>query len=152
MHNNGNSADMITDAIDKKLLALLRRNSRMSIAELARASSLSRSTVKDRINRLETKGIIKGYSLVLSDEYTKGHVSAHVMVTLASGASNTIIRSLKNIPQTTKAYAVSGIYDLIVVLEAESTGELDEVLDEIRALEGIKETLTSVVLSTKFEK
>lgn len=59
---------------------------------------------------------------------------------------------LKQIPQLVKAYTVSGIYDLIILLEAESTGELDEVLDTIRALEGIKDTLTSVVLSTKFDR
>lgn len=59
---------------------------------------------------------------------------------------------LKQIPQLVKAYTVSGIYDLIILLEAESTGELDEVLDIIRGLEGIKDTLTSVVLSTKFDR
>lgn len=144
---------MITDSTDKDLLSLLRQNSRRSITELAKTLSLSRSTVKDRIDRLENKGVIKGYSLVLSDEFTKGHVSAHVMVNLVSTIrSANIVRQLRQIPQITKAYAVSGIYDLIILLEAESTGELDEVLDTIRELEGIKDTLTSVVLSTKFER
>ncbi|WP_086930055.1 Lrp/AsnC family transcriptional regulator [Agarilytica rhodophyticola] len=143
---------MITDTTDKSLLHLLRCNSRASIAELARELSLSRSTVKDRISRLEKKGVIKGYSLVLSDEYTKGHVSAHVMVSLASGSSAQTMRNLKDIEQITIAYAVSGIYDLIVLVEAESTGELDKVLDDIREIEGIKDTVTSVVLSTKFER
>ncbi len=144
---------MITDDTDKRLLNLLRRNARCSIAELARNLSLSRSTVKDRIDRLEHKGIIKGYSLILSDEFTKGHVSAHVMVNLISTINSTnIMLKLKQIPQLVKAYTVSGIYDLIILLEAESTGELDEVLDTIRALEGIKDTLTSVVLSTKFDR
>ena len=142
---------MISDATDKRLLALLRRNSRAAIAELARDLNLSRSTVKDRIDRLENRGIIKGYSLVLSDEYTRGHVSAHVMIKLDSGKSSHIIRNLRQIEQITTAYAVSGIYDLIVLVEADSTGELDQVLDSVRELEGIKETLTSVVLSTKFE-
>lgn len=143
---------MINDGTDKRLVELLRRNARTPVAELARSLSLSRSTVKDRISRLESKGVIKGYSLVLSDEFTKGHVSAHVMINLDSGSSAHTIRRLKGISQVVKAYAVSGIYDLIVVLEADSTGELDQVLDEIRALEGVKDTLTSVVLSIKFEK
>ncbi len=143
---------MIKDDTDKRLLDLLRRDARAPVTELARSLSLSRSTVKDRISRLEAKGVIKGYSLVLSDEFTKGHVSAHVMINLASGASTHSIQKLKSISQVVKAYAVSGIYDLIVVLEADSTGELDQVLDEIRALDGVKDTLTSVVLSVKFEK
>ncbi len=144
---------MITDDTDKRLLNLLRSNARCSIAELARNLSLSRSTVKDRIDRLEHNGIIKGYSLILSDEFTKGYVSAHVMVNLMSTISSAnIMLKLKQIPQLVKAYTVSGIYDLIILLEAESTGELDEVLDTIRGLEGIKDTLTSVVLSTKFDR
>ncbi|MFL0802986.1 MAG: Lrp/AsnC family transcriptional regulator [Agarilytica sp.] len=143
---------MITDVTDKQLLSLLRQNSRTPIAELARALSLSRSTVKDRIERLEKNGIIKGYTVALSDEFTKGHVSAHVMVNLESGQSSSTIRQLKKIPQIIKAYAVSGIYDLIIVLDAESTGELDLVLDSLRELDGIKDTLTSVVLSVKFER
>ncbi|MFL0799206.1 MAG: Lrp/AsnC family transcriptional regulator [Agarilytica sp.] len=143
---------MLTDATDKRLLSLLRQNSRTPIAELARSLSLSRSTVKDRIERLEKKGVIKGYTVALSDEFIKGHVSAQVMVNLESGQSASTIRQLKKIPQIIKAYAVSGIYDLIIVLDAESTGELDLVLDSIRELDGIKDTLTSVVLSVKFER
>jgi DNA-binding Lrp family transcriptional regulator len=143
---------MLIDEVDKTLLARLRDNGRASIADLARALGLSRSTVKDRIDRLERRGVIKGYSLVLGDEVSKSLVRAHVMITLDSGHSAHIIRALRAMNEIRRAYAVSGIYDLIAVVEAESTGELDEVLDRVRELEGIKKTLTCVVLSTKFEK
>lgn len=144
---------MIIDDTDRLLIERLRRNSRESIADLARGLELSRSTVKDRIDKLEYKGVIKGYSLVLSDELTRGHVSAHVMINIEAGHSTgTIVRHLRNIDHIRTAYAVSGIYDLIVLAEADSTGELDLVLDKIRDLPGIKSTLTSVILSTKFEQ
>ena len=150
--NNGNFVTMITDEIDKELLAQLKDDCRVSVAELARTVKISRSTVKDRIERLERRGVIKGYALQLGDEYAKAHVRAHVMINLESRQSSHLIRNLKTFRQIRRAYAVSGIYDLIVVVEAESTGELDNVLDQIRELDGIKDTLTSVVLSTKFEK
>lgn len=144
---------MVIDDTDRILIERLRRNSRESIADLARALSLSRSTVKDRLSKLENKGVIKGYSLILSDELTQGHVSAHVMINVESGhATGAIVRNLRNINLIRTAYAVSGIYDLIVLVEADSTGELDVVLDSIRDLAGIKSTLTSVILSTKFEQ
>ncbi len=143
---------MILDDVDKRLIEALRQNSRAAIADLARQLSMSRSTVKDRIDRLEHRGVIKGYTLVLGDDVIKGRVSAHVMVKISSDVSGHIIRQLKGIPQASKAYAISGAYDLIVTIDAESTGELDRVLDDVRAIEGIRETLTSVVLSTKFEK
>lgn len=143
---------MIIDDTDRLLLSRLRRNSRESIAELARSLKLSRSTIKDRLDRLESKGIIKGYSLVLSKEFTRGHVSAHVMVNVESQKSASVIRNLRQITHIRTAYAVSGIYDLIVVVEADSTGELDQVLDRVRDIDGIEKTLTSVMLSTKFEQ
>lgn len=143
---------MLTDELDKKLLAELRANSRTAIAELARKLSVSRSTVKDRLSRLEHRGVIKGYSLVLSDDFTKGHIAAHVMIKLGTHSSPVVVQQLKRLRQVNKAWAVSGDYDLILLVEADSPGELDEVLDRIRAMDGIADTLTSVVLSTKFEK
>lgn len=143
---------MILDDVDKQLLEALRLNSRAPIADLARHLSMSRSTVKDRIGRLEHRGVIKGYTVVLGEDVIKGRVSAHVMVRISSDVSGHIIRHLKGIPEVSKAYAISGTYDLIVMVDAESTGELDRVLDDVRAIDGIHETLTSVVLSTKFEK
>lgn len=144
---------MLTDEIDRQLIERLRRNSRESIADMARALSLSRSTVKDRISRMESRGVIKGYSLMLSDELTRGRVSAHVMINIESGhATGSIVRNLRNVDHIRTAFAVSGIYDLIVLVEADSTGELDNMLDKIRDLPGIKSTLTSVILSTKFEQ
>ena len=143
---------MIVDDMDKRLLSELRSDSRAPIAELARRLGVSRSTVKDRIDRLERKGVIKGYSLVLSEEFTKGRISAHVMIKLESHGSPRVVQQLKHLTQVNKAFAVSGNYDLILLVDAESTGELDDVLDKIRLLEGIKDTLTSIVLSTKFEK
>lgn len=143
---------MILDDTDKRLVEALRKNSRTPIADLARQLSMSRSTIKDRLDRLEHSGVIKGYTLVLGDDVTKTRISAHVMVKISSDVSGHIIRRLKEMPCVSKAYAISGMYDLIAMVDAESTGELDQVLDDVRAIEGIQETLTSVVLSTKFEK
>jgi len=143
---------MLTDQNDKQILAILRNNSRTSVADIARELKLSRSTIKDRIDRLEAKEIIKAYSILLSDEYTKGSISAHVMIKLESGRPPSIIKHLQKIDQIRTAYAVSGNYDLIIIVEAESTKELDEVIDTVREFDSIKDTITSVILSTKFER
>ncbi|MCK5574732.1 MAG: Lrp/AsnC family transcriptional regulator, partial [Sphingomonadales bacterium] len=56
------------DATDQKLLSLLRENARASTSALARDLGLSRSTVQDRINRLEKRGIVAGYTVRLGEE------------------------------------------------------------------------------------
>ncbi len=138
--------------LDDALLQHLQRNARVSIAQLSRRLAVSRSTVTDRIERLEQRGIIRGYTVVLGEEAARRRVRAHIMVNVSTGQSSSLVRELRRMPSILRAYAVSGIYDLIVVAEAESTEDLDDVLDRVRELDGVESTLTSVVLSTKFER
>ncbi|MFN2327351.1 MAG: Lrp/AsnC family transcriptional regulator [Chromatocurvus sp.] len=143
---------MLSKDLDDALLQHLKQNARVTIARLSRLLGVSRSTVTDRIERLEQRGIIRGYTVVLGDEAGRRRVRAHIMVNVSAGLANSLVRELRRMPSILRAYAVSGIYDLIVVAEADSTEELDEVLDRVREMDGVESTLTSVVLSTKFER
>lgn len=143
---------MLGKDLDEALLHQLQQNARVSIAELARLLSVSRSTVTERIARLEKRGIIRGYTVVLGEDVVRRRVRAHIMVNVSAGHATGLVRALRRVPAILRAYAVSGIYDLIVIAEADSTEELDAALDHVRELEGVERTLTSVVLSTKFER
>ena len=143
---------MLSKDLDDALLQHLKQNARVTIARLSRLLGVSRSTVTDRIERLEQRGIIRGYTVVLGDEAGRRRVRAHIMVNVSAGLAGSLVRELQRMPSILRAYAVSGIYDLIVVAEADSTEELDEVLDRVREMDGVESTLTSVVLSTKFER
>ncbi len=143
---------MLLDETDKHLLNLLSANCRQSIAELARKLKLSRSTVKDRIERLERRDIIKGYTLRLSDEFAARQIQVQVMITSEPKLSAQIARDLKKM-QTVKAlYAVNGIYDMIAMLSTDSTKTVDQTLDRIGAMKGVVKTVSSIILSTKFER
>ena len=143
---------MITNEKDKKLLTLLKENSRYTVSELARKLNVSRSTVNDRIQRLEKTNIIKGYSLILGDEYSAGLISAHIMMNIDPRMTANVIHNLRQISEVDRCYAVSGIYDLIVIIHAQSPVELDGLLDKIAEIEGVEKTLTSIILSTKMER
>lgn len=143
---------MIIDAKDRALIELLSANSRESIAELARKLKLSRSTVKDRIERLETRGIITGYTVRFSEEYAVGQIQAHVMISSDPKLAAQIVRNLRQIAAVKSLYAVNGIYDMIAIVSAESTRSLDQTLDQIGDMEGIEKTVSSIILSTKFER
>jgi len=71
---------MIIDGKDKQLIALLSANSRESTANLARMLGMSRTTVTSRIERLEKKGVITGYTVQFSEDYERGRIQAHVMI------------------------------------------------------------------------
>ena len=142
----------ILDDKDKALLALLSANSRESTAELARRLGLSRSTVKDRIERLEKHGIITGYTVRYSEAYNTGQIRAQVMISYDPKQANQIVRHLRQLPAIKAVYAVNGIYDIIAHVSADSTGDLDHTLDQIGEIDGIDKTVSSIILSTKFER
>ena len=81
---------------DEKLIALLRANARTSISDLARMLDQSRSTVQNRLLKLEQAGIIKGYSVEFGEEYLEGLVSAHVSIKVKQKLTTQTTVALKN--------------------------------------------------------
>ncbi len=143
---------MMLDETDQSLISLLGRNARASTAELARQLQLSRSTVKDRISRLERRGIIRGYSVQLADPYDREQITAHVMIDVDPKQSAFVVKHLGKINAIKALHAVNGIHDLLAIVTSPSTQILDQALDQIGAIEGIDKTVSSIVLSTKFER
>ncbi len=138
--------------VDEKLLSLLMQDARASTSALARALSLSRSTVQSKIKKLEQSGIIKGYAAQLGDNYASSLVSAHVLITVHQKKTAQTNRQLAAIPSVTSLYAVSGDYDLIAVVRTETTEQLSRILDDIANLEGVERTNSSLILETKLSR
>ncbi|WP_300492785.1 Lrp/AsnC family transcriptional regulator [Marinobacter sp.] len=137
---------------DQRLLLHLRQNARCSVSDLARALDLSRSTVQNRIAKLEASGVIRGYSVELGGEYTASQVEAHVSIKVFQKLTARTNAALEQISQVSQLYSVSGEYDLIAIVQAQSLEELSAVLDEIGNLEGVERTNSAVVLETRFRR
>ncbi|ABL99836.1 Lrp/AsnC family transcriptional regulator [Shewanella amazonensis] len=137
---------------DERLLALLKNNARISVSDLARALDLSRSTVQTRIARLEQTGVIKGYGVELGDTYTSHLVSAHVAIKVKQKFTTKTNVELKKMHMISELYAISGEYDLIAVVQAQTTEQLSHLLDDIGNLDGVERTTSSVILETKFKR
>ncbi len=137
---------------DRRLLALLKANAREATASLARKLGLSRTTVQERIRRLEKSGVIAGYTVRVAEEATRNSLCAQVLLNVSAKQIERVVAELRAMPNCTSLRAVSGVYDYIATVEADTTAELDRSLDRIGALQGIERTQTLVVLSTKFER
>ena len=137
---------------DERLLSVLRTNARTSISDLARMLNLSRSTVQTRIDRLEQTGVIKGYVVEYGQKFVSTLVSAHVSIKVKQKLTTKTNVELKQIPQISELYAISGEYDLIAIVQAQSTEQLSHLLDDIGNLEGVERTTSSVILETKFKR
>ena len=136
---------------DSKLVALLRANAREPTASLARKLGLARSTVQERIARLEREGTVKGYTVKLAED-AAGHLKAVVMISTDPKQGERVSAELKKLTEVRTLAAVSGASDLIATVEAESAPKLDAALDRIGRIHGVARTVSSIVLSEKFSR
>lgn len=136
------------DSLDKRLVALLREDSRTPTSEISRRLGVSRSTAQSRIDRLIRRGLIERFTVELGTEYESRLVKAHVLIKVDQAQTRIAHEGLRRISQVIAVYAISGEYDMIAVVAAESTVELNRLLDNVASLEGITRTNSSVVLET----
>jgi DNA-binding Lrp family transcriptional regulator len=144
--------DMPLDPTDRALIALLRRNARIGHAEAARRLGLSRTTVQARVESLERRGIVTGYTIRLAEEITRRMVRAHITIVVAPKASGAVVSALGKMPEVRTLHSVAGAFDLLAEVEAEDVPLLDAAIDRIGALDGVERTQSSIILSTKFER
>lgn len=143
---------VLRDALDRQLLALLQLNARESAANLARQLGTARTTVLSRLNRLEREGVIAGYTVRLAQDMLNQGLQAFVGLTVQPKAGRGIEEQLQRMPEVRQLCAVSGEFDYVLLLRAESAVRLNTLLDDIRNLEGVVKTTTSVALAWKIER
>jgi len=140
------------DNLDRRLIALLSENARTATSEISRRLGVSRSTVQSRIDRLVRDGLIERFTVEVGREYESRLVEAHVLIKVDQAQTGIAHAGLRRISQVTAIYAISGEYDLIAVIAAESTVELNRLLDSVASLDGITRTNSSVVLETILQR
>ncbi|WP_339774506.1 Lrp/AsnC family transcriptional regulator [uncultured Thalassospira sp.] len=139
------------DDIDRRLIARLQQDARLPTAALARDVGLSRSAVQERLARLERSQVIRGYTVILGQE-ARPRLLAEVMIQVEPQKSAGVVGALQKIPGCIRCLAISGEFDLIAEICADAPEELDQMLDRIGTLTGIKRTSSSIILSTKFDR
>ncbi|GAC21078.1 Lrp/AsnC family transcriptional regulator [Paraglaciecola arctica] len=137
---------------EQQLLSILRSNARASISDLARVLNLSRSTIQKRITKLEESGVISGYVVQYGSEYQNNLVSSHVSIKVKQKLTARTNVELRQISEISELYAISGEYDLIAIVQAQSLEQLSHILDGIGNLDGVDRTNSAVVLETKFKR
>jgi DNA-binding Lrp family transcriptional regulator len=140
------------DERDHALISLLERNAREPVSSLARKLGLSRSTVQDRIDKLESTGVITGYTVRTGTSFRNRRLTAYVMLEVDPKHADRIIKSMEGIRAVSRLRAVTGIYDLVATVRADTPEEIDMAFEQIRRIPGITADSSSIVLSTKFDR
>lgn len=140
------------DELDRQLIELLKVNARLPVVKLAQALGCARSTVQLRLKALEDSGTIGGYTVSVTKPTSTRSIQAMVLISIESKNEPDVVRALKKRHEITKLYSISGRYDLCGMLETETTQELDAVIDRIRAIKGVVDTFSTILLSTKLDR
>jgi DNA-binding Lrp family transcriptional regulator len=136
------------DEIDQRLIALLRRDARMSVATLAELLGVSRGTVTNRLRKLERDQVIVGYTVRLRPDAEPNRIRAWMGVMVDGNQVREVVQRLLGEPGVAALHDTNGRWDLLAELRAETMTEFSEVLDRIRRIKGIRNTETSILLST----
>ena len=136
------------DKLDHDLIALLRKDARAPAAMLAKQLKASRSTVQNRIVRLQRAGVLLGFTVRLASEQAGHPVRAITQIEVRGGAGDKVIAALKRLPEVVGVYSTNGRWDLVAELRADTLESFDRVLNAIRRIPGIASSETSILLST----
>jgi DNA-binding Lrp family transcriptional regulator len=139
---------MDIDALDHRLIALLRQDARLPVAVLAQKLGVSRGTISNRLRKLEDGGVIVGYTVQLRPEARADEIRAWMGILVEGNQTRQVIASLLGEPGVAALHDTNGRWDLLAELRAGSMAELSQVLERIRLVRGIRSSETSIHLQS----
>ncbi len=133
---------MSIDDVDKKIIEILKLDSRIPFLKIARQIGVSEAAVRQRVKKLIETGVLKRFTIEVKDE-----ASAIMLISVdPSTPTFKISNELKKINSVEKVYEVTGESDIVVFLSARNIDELNSCIDKVREVEGIVKTNTLMVL------
>jgi Lrp/AsnC family leucine-responsive transcriptional regulator len=138
------------DALDRKILSELMQNGRVTLSELSEKLGLSSPSLSDRIRKLEKKGIIRGFTVLVDPEKTGYSLLAFLEVTLEKPLHRKPFLDLvADMEEVLECHHMAGDYDYLLKVRCRNTAHLEEIVsDRLKSLDGIARTRTSIALST----
>ncbi len=133
------------DSVDKSILKILTKDSKMPYTEVADRLGLSHGTIHQRVKKLEKRGIIKSHSIVI--DYNKlGYNFILFLGIIVGNVANitTVITALKAIPQITVGHRTSGTFNIFCKIRALDTAHAAKLIDKVNAIKGIIRTESMV--------
>jgi Lrp/AsnC family leucine-responsive transcriptional regulator len=140
------------DSIDRRLVELLRANARLSYAELARQVGLSAPAVHERVGKLESSGVLRGYHADVDAEALGLGVTALIGIVQDSSEDiDLLLRTLGAMPEIESCYFMAGEESFLLKARVGTITELEHLIVRLNRTIGISRTRTAVALSTKWE-
>jgi Lrp/AsnC family transcriptional regulator, regulator for asnA, asnC and gidA len=134
------------DSIDEKIIQILQNDSRRSFVEIADHIGLSESAVRRRIKNLTDRGVIKKFTIEMSNP---NKTSAITLISVNSTAdTNLVSAKLRELTGVDTIYEITGQYDIAAIVAAPTISEINQCIDNVRKTDGVADTNTVIILRT----
>lgn len=134
------------DKFDLAILEQLKLNARASVSSISDKVALSRSSVSERIKKLEKNNVIRGYQVLLTESQKEG-VSVYFEIQHQCARCSEVIHNFKAIPEVVTCHGITGDMDLLVFVKADSMRRIHEIREQLDSLNDIVKIKTHVVMS-----
>ena len=137
------------DDLDQALISALRHDARASLSDLAITLGVSRATVRTRIERLQSRGEIVGFTVLTRADVARDAVRGLMMIGIEGRGTERVIRQLSGLSEVRQVWSTNGRWDVIAEIGTDTLEAFDTVLTRVRKFEGVSTSETSLLLSTR---
>ena len=142
------SAKFIPDDLDRRIIAHLRSDGRASLSKIADALGVARGTVQNRLDRLVDTGTILGFTVRVRADRDDFNVHAVMMIEVIGRSTTQVIQRLRGFSEIRALHTTNGNWDLVADICTSSLADFDRVLREVRLIDGVANSETSLLLTT----
>jgi DNA-binding Lrp family transcriptional regulator len=136
------------DRLDARLLRMLARDARLGVGELSTALGVARNTVQARLRRLVESNLLRGYRPDIDLAAVGVDVQGFLALEIDQGHLQTIVRALADMPEVFEAHATTGREDLLVRVATDTQSSLQQLIERVVALRGVRHSTTTLALTT----
>ncbi|MFZ1704255.1 MAG: Lrp/AsnC family transcriptional regulator [Saprospiraceae bacterium] len=142
------------DEYDVSILECLNEDGRIAFSSIASALDISNTMVHQRVQRLIENGILQGIKPILDEKKLGFDWASFTGLTLEKDYdSGKVIQALKNIPEVTECYYITGAYTLFIRITAKNHEHMRKILyDAIDHIPGISKTDSFMELGCAFRR
>lgn len=135
------------DNLDKRILEIMKKDSRCPYVEIADKLGVSEGTVRSRVHKMTEDGIIRGFTIKTSSKNVKALVEVKIDVNTDTEA---IAKELSKYEGVTEVFEVTGDQDIIAIVDVESSQSLNEIIERVRRYDNVLSTRTRLILKEHF--
>ena len=145
------------DERDAKILKLLQNDCKMTAKQIARKVGSPITTVYSKIKRMEELGIIKYYKAILDPRKLDKGTTAFILVSFAYRpggrekplSQREVAQQIAAFPEVHEVHIITGGWDILIKVRADHVDTLGKlVMDKLRTVEGVENTLSCIVYET----